>query len=235
MDIKAGFQLDDNLGKLLAEVVGAFTLIFIGGGAILSGADLEGVAIAHGMAIAVMVCALGHISGGHFNPAVTFGFLVTRRMDPVTSGAYMVAQLLGATLAAIGLKVAWPDDVSEAANVAVPALGSATDIGAGIFLEAVTTFFLVFVVFAVAVDKRGSFKFVAGLPIGFVILMDILAIGPLTGGAMNPARWFGPALIGGTWDDAIVWIIGPLLGGAIGAVLYDQLLLRGTDGDPDTP
>jgi MIP family channel proteins len=235
MDIKAGFQLDDNLGKLLAEVVGAFTLIFIGGGAILSGAELEGVAFAHGLAIAVMVCALGHISGAHFNPAVTFGFLVTRRMDPLQCGAYVVAQLLGAVLAAIGLKVAWPDDVSEAANLAVPALGSATDIGAGIFMEAVTTFFLVFVVFAVAVDKRGSFKFVAGLPIGFVILMDILAIGPLTGGAMNPARWFGPALIGGSWDDAIVWIIGPLLGGAIGAVLYDQLLLRGTDGDPDTP
>jgi aquaporin TIP len=235
MDTKAGFQLDENLGKLLAEVVGAFTLIFIGGGAILSGGDLVGVAIAHGLAIAVMVCALGHISGGHFNPAVTFGFLVTRRMEPLQCGAYVVAQLLGATLAAIGLKVAWPDDVSEAANVAVPALGSATDIGAGIFLEAVTTFFLVFVVFAVAVDKRGSFKFVAGLPIGFVILMDILAIGPLTGGAMNPARWFGPALIGGSWDDAIVWIIGPLLGGAIGAVLYDQLLLRGTEGDPDTP
>jgi MIP family channel proteins len=234
MSTKAGFQLDENLGKLLAEVVGAFTLIFIGGGAIMSGADLEGVAMAHGFAIAVMVCALGHVSGGHFNPAVSFGFLVTRRMEPLQCGAYVVAQLLGATLAAIGLKVAWPEAAVDATNLAVPALGSATDIGAGIFLEAVTTFFLVFVVFAVAVDKRGSFKFVAGLPIGFVILMDILAIGPLTGGAMNPARWFGPALIGGTWDDSIVWILGPLIGGAVGAFVYDQLLLRGTEGDPDT-
>lgn len=133
--------------------LGAFALIFVGVGSIAAGADLVGVALAHGLAIAVMASAVGHISGGHFNPAVTFGFLVTRRIEPVVAVAYGVAQLAGATVAAIMLR----------------AVFSGVGGGSGVLLEAVLTFFLVWVIFATAADPRGAFKSIAGLAIGLTI------------------------------------------------------------------
>jgi aquaporin Z len=210
--------------RAFAELVGTFTLVFAGVGAIAIGTELVGVALAHGLAIAVMVSAVGHISGGHFNPAVTFGFLAARRMAASLAAGYLAAQLLGATLAMLALRALYPDGADLDAGV--PALGSGVDTGAAIGIEAILTFFLVWVVFATAADPRGTFKSIAGLAIGLTITLDILAAGPLTGAAMNPARAFGPELVLGNWDDFLVYWIGPLLGGGLAAILYELLYLR---------
>src|SRR5919106_6224469 len=210
--------------RAAAEFVGAFTLVFAGVGAIMSGADLVGVALAHGLVIAVMASAVGHISGGHFNPAVTFGFLVTGRVAPRLALAYLGAQLAGAVAAALLLRgVFSPDSVLDAG---VPRLGEGVGAGSGLLLEIVLTFFLVWVIFATAADPRGTFKSIAGLAIGLTITLDILAGGPLTGAAMNPARAFGPELVQGVWSDAWLYWVGPLAGAAAAAIAYDRLYLR---------
>jgi MIP family channel proteins len=172
-----------------------------------------------------MASAVGHISGAHFNPAVTFGFLVTRRMDPFLAIVYWVAQFGGAIAGALLLKLVFPDEGPVAdANTGVPSL----QIGAleGLVVEIVLTFFLVWVIFATAADPRGTFKAIAGLAIGLTITADILIGGPLTGAAMNPARAFGPQLIEMDWSDAWIWYVGPLVGGALAALAYEWLYLR---------
>ena len=222
--------------RLLAEFVGTFALIFIGAGAIMTTADwtnggtLIGIAAAHGFVIAVMVSALGHVSGGHFNPAVTTALLVTKRIKPVEWAAYVVTQLAGGAVAALALSVIYTTQIKNATELGTPSIGGDYSTGQALLVEGILTFFLVFTVFAVAVDGRGSFKIVAGLPIGFVIFFDILMGGPLTGGAMNPARWFGPALVQGNWANGWVYIVGPVVGGAIAALLYELIVLRRNDG-----
>jgi aquaporin Z len=211
--------------RAFAEFVGTFTLVFIGVGSILfSGGQLVGIALAHGLAIAVMVSAVGHISGGHFNPAVTFGFLITRRMAPALGAVYVVVQLLGAVVAMLALKVIFPDEPSL--DPGVPTVADQISAGGGVLTEAILTFFLVWVVFATAADPRGTFKSVAGLAIGLTITMDILGGGPLTGAAMNPARAFGPELVQGEWSDFWVYWVGPLAGGGVAALAYELLYLR---------
>jgi aquaporin TIP len=210
----------------LAELVGAFALTFVGAGAIMNGADLVGVALAHGLVIAVMVSAVGHISGGHFNPAVTFGFLVARRIDARLALVYWVSQMVGAVLAALLLWWIYPNAVADEASLGVPALGAEVSGGVGFAVEAILTFFLVWVIFATAADPGGTFKSIAGLAIGLTITLDILVGGPLTGAAMNPSRAFGPQLVGNAWDDGWVWYLGPLLGGGAAALLYEVLYLR---------
>ena len=144
-----------------------------------------------------MVSAVGFISGGLFNPAVTLGFLVTRRIAPLLAVCYWLVQFGAAALAALLAHVGAPDRLrrtpaSSACRRSARAIGS----GAGVVVEAVLTFFLVWVVFATAVDQRGAFKQIAGLAIGFTIAFDVLMAYGLTGGAMNPARAFGPQLVG---------------------------------------
>jgi MIP family channel proteins len=211
--------------RALAEFVGTATLITAGcGAAVVShgSADLITIAFAHGLAILCMVTAIGHISGGHLNPAVTVAALVNRKIEPLNALVYIVAQLLGGVVGAAIVKVAYSDKLtsSKALDGTVPNLLNGTSVGQGVLLEAVASFFLVWVVFAVAIDKDGAWFKVAGLPIGLVIVMDILMIGPATGAAMNPARWFGPALVYNQWNDPIVYIAGPLIGGIVAGVLY---------------
>jgi aquaporin TIP len=207
-----------------AELVGTFTLIFIGGGAAIAAGDaLVNVAFAHGLAIAVMVSAVGHISGGHFNPAVTFGLLVTRRITPVLAVLYWIAQLLGAVLAALLLR--WIFTSTEALKSVPSDAPRITDFE-GFTIETILTFFFVWVVFATAVDPRGTFKSIAGLAIGLTIAMDVFMGGPLTGAAMNPARAFGPELVNGFWANGWIYYAGPLLGGAVAALAYERLYLR---------
>ena len=217
----------DVLRRGVAELVGTFALIFVGVGSIVftQGSDLLAVAFAHGLTIAIMASAVGHISGGHFNPAVTLGFVVTRRIVPMVAVVYWLAQLSGAVLGALALRALFPSVANLDAGV--PVLSPTIDSAAGIGIEALLSFFLVWVIFATAVDEGGAFKSIAGLAIGLTITIDVLAAGPLTGAAMNPARAFGPELVQGIWDDWWVYWTGPLIGGAVAAFAYDWLYLRG--------
>jgi MIP family channel proteins len=228
----------DPLRRAVAEFVGTFALVFVGAGSIAVGADLTGVAFAHGLAIAVMASAVGHISGGHFNPAVTLGFVVTRRMAIRLAAVYWFAQFLAATIAALLLKWLLPLGLDDRSKLGAPLLGQGVGGGEGLVIEAILTFFLVWVIFATAADPRGAFKSIAGLAIGLTITLDIFFGGPLTGAAMNPARAFGPELVQNVWGSAWVWYLGPALGGVAAALLYDYLYLRPLEpvpvGAPET-
>jgi aquaporin Z len=226
----------DPIRRGAAEFVGAFALVFVGVAAIVNGAELLGVAVAHGLAIGVMVSAVGHISGGHFNPAVTFAFLVTGRMAPSLAVVYWIAQLAGGLVAALALHAVFPGAADLDAGV--PVVSDAVGAGSGLLMEAILTFLLVWVIFATAADERGSFTSIAGLAIGFTITLDILAGGPLTGAAMNPARSLGPEVVQNLWSDFWVYIVGPLVGAAAAGLAYDRLYLRpprvAPPGPPET-
>jgi MIP family channel proteins len=221
--------MQDSIRHFVAEFVGAFALVFIGGGAIIvsklpdSNIGLVEVALAHGIILAVMVSALMRISG-HFNPAVTLGFMITRRIEAMMAGLYIVAQLVGAIAAAFALRFTMPPTAFEAARAGGQAVSIDITASQAITLEAIATFFLVFVVFGTAVDKKAPR--IGGLAIGLTIAADILAIGPLTGGSMNPARSFGPAFASQVWEGQLIYWIGPLIGGALAALLYDRLFIR---------
>ena len=232
----------DPLRRGFAEFVGTFTLVFIGAGSILTLGEalnfarfpgpvgplftLVAVALAHGLAIAVMVSAVGHISGGHFNPAITLGFLITRRLAPMLGLVYWLAQISAAALAALLLRWLFPAAVRDSVKLGAPGLAADISNWKGFVIEIVLTFFLVWVVFATAADPGGTFKSIAGLAIGLTITLDVLMGGPLTGAAMNPARAFGPELVQNTWKNCWVWYAGPFAGGALAALLYEWLYLR---------
>jgi len=173
-----------------------------------------------------MVSAVGHISGGHFNPAVTLGFVVTRRIAPTLALVYWSMQFAAAAAAAGLLRWLFPAPPRQLTKLGAPALASGVTHWQGLVIEAVLTFFLVWVVFATAADPGGTFKSIAGLAIGLTITLDILMGGPLTGAAMNPARAFGPELIQREWSDAWVWYVGPFAGAVVAALAYEWLYLR---------
>jgi MIP family channel proteins len=221
--------------RLLAEVVGTFTLIFIGAGSIVAaseaglgvgGAGLITVALAHGLAIGVMVSAVGHVSGGHFNPAVTVGAWVARRMTTGAAVAYVVAQIAGGLLGALTLRLVLPGSAWDPVTLGTPLVTPGIADWQAIAIEAILTFLLVWVVFATALDPEGSFGKIAGLAIGFTIAMDILMGGPFTGAAMNPARSIGPAVVSGELTGVWVYILGPVIGGTVAALLYDLGIMR---------
>jgi aquaporin Z len=239
----------DYVRRASAEFVGTFALIFVGAGSVAFSRAVADTALAHGLVIAVMVSAVGTISGGHFNPAVTFGVWITKRISTMLALIYWATQFVAATLAALLLEWVLPTAVADGAKLGSPALGGAQQLGGavgtgeGLVIEAVLTFFLVWVVFATAVDPRGTFKQIAGLAIGLTITFDILMGFFLTGAAMNPARAFGPQFIEmlfgpNAWKDWWVWYVGPLAGGAIAALLYELLYLqRGREvpaGEPES-
>jgi aquaporin TIP len=216
--------------KCLAEFIGTFTLIFVGVGAIhnnanpAAGVGLLGVALAHGLAIAVMVSATGGISGGHLNPAVTLGILAGGKIKPADAVAYWVSQLAGGVAAGLLLLGIYGADGKAIVANGTPDLGDGVSVGTGILVEMVLTFFLVFVVYGTAVDARAPK--IAGLAIGLTIVLDILFGGPLTGASMNPARTFGPAVASGHWNNHLVYWIGPMLGGALAGLVYGRFLIK---------
>src|ERR1700741_3255845 len=215
--------MDDNvLRRSVAEFIGTFTLIFIGGGAgAISGHDIVAVALANGLAIGIMVSNFGHISRGLFNPATARPFAVPRRITPRLAVVYWIAQFVGAVIAAGILRWLVHKPAFDGAIPSGPHLGA----GRGFVLEAILTFFLVTAVFATAVDPRGAFKSIAGLATGLTITIDVLFGGPLTGAAMNPARAFGPELIANFWGAGWIYYLGPALGGVAAAVLSARLYL----------
>ena len=214
------------LKNSVVEFVGTFALIFVGAGSIIAtgGQNLVAIALAHGLAIGLMVAAAGHISGGVYNPALTVGLMAARRI-PVGRGVYyIVAQLVGATVAALALKVLFAPAAIAAVNLGTPAVGLGVSGGAAVLAEIIMTFFLMYSVFGVAVDLRGA-RAIAGLVIGLTITMDIFVGGGLTGAAMNPARWFGPAIVQGAFDNWWIYWVGPIIGASIAAVVWNQFYL----------
>lgn len=219
------------LRHFLSEFIGTFALVFIGGLSIMMahgtnappGLGLLMVALAHGMVMGVMVTSLMRISG-HFNPAITAGFMIARRIEGYMAGLYLAGQLLGAVIAAFVLKMVVPIGLYTATRGGGQVV--ALDIsGTQAFgLELIATFFLVWVVFGTAVDPKAPR--VGGLAIGLAVTMGILAIGPLTGGSMNPARSVGPAIATGIFEGQIIFWTAPILGGLLAGLLYDQLFLR---------
>lgn len=230
-----GEPVADSAVRAVGEFVGTFALVLVGVGAALSvGLTAEEAllvtALAHAFIYGVMITATGHISGGHYNPAVTIAFLITRRLPIALGILYVITQLAAATAAAGVLRWLWPGSTAEAAGYGSPAIDPGLKTGEALVLEALVTFFLVWVFFALAADIRGAYKATAGLAIGLVYGAAILVAGPLTGGSTgavaNPARVFGPQLMASSWDDFWVWYAGPVLGGAIAALLYELLYLR---------
>ena len=212
--------------SFLAELIGTFTLVFFGAGAIMTQSanqivGMTGIAVAHGIAILVMIYAFGHISGGHFNPAVTFAAVVSRRMSPAMGLMYWVAQCLGSALGAWVLLMAWHGPTE--AHLGTPTVAAGVSPTLAMCLEGVMAFMLVIVIAGSAFDLRASKGF-QGLAIGLTLVGNILAGGALTGASFNPARAFGPALVSGYWQDQWLYWVGPLLGGAIAVLVYDNLL-----------
>lgn len=231
----------------VAELVGTFAFFFIGAGAIVTTAyigitgtsgvaagaiGLLLVALAHGLILSIMVTVFGPTSGGHFNPAVTVGFLVTRRISPVLAAIYIVAQLVGGTLSGLALRAIFADHIWKPVHLGTPGLAPNISFGTGVLVEAILTGFLLLAVFGTAVDARAPR--IGGFGIGLTVMVDILLGGPLTGAAMNPAREFGPALASGYWTNWGVYWIGPLVGGSIAALLYEYVILGTPVGEPES-
>lgn len=217
-----------------AEFLGVMALVFVGAGSIvglaranlMAGAGQEliitiGAALAHGLAIAVMVLALGHISGGHFNPAVTIAAIFARRISMPLGAVYIVFQLLGGLVAAALLVTALPSDWWRAVDLGTPVVNAAVDPAKAVLIEAVLTFFLTIVIFGIGMDHRNGSRAVAGLAIGLTVTMCILMAAGLTGAAFNPARAFSTALLANSWKLHYVYWVGPIVGAVVGGLVYD--------------
>ncbi len=224
--------------KFAAEFVGTFAIIFIAAGSVCADEYLAasgqaklgvvGIALAYGLAYAVMVSALGHSSSGYFNPAVALGLWVTRRISTLQAMSCWIAQILGSMSAAYLLIALIPN-----AGWRTRVLGSITpdlspDItrGQAMGMEAVLTFSLVFVIFATAIDAKRALQILSGLVAGLIVTAGVLVAAPFTGGSMNPVRTFGPAIATRHWENHGVYWIGPLFGGVLAAIIYDRLFLR---------
>jgi MIP family channel proteins len=215
----------------VAEAIGSFVLCFVVVLAISGGADLTGLALAYGLAMLILVAALGHVSGGHFNPAITLAFLVARRIDTAMAGIYWAAQLLGGVVAAVIVAVTVSRD---AVALGTPTLADGVNPLVGIVLEAIATFVVVLVVFGTVLDRRAPAT-VYPVAIGLSVTAGVYAIGAFTGAALNPARAFGPALVGGEWGGVAAWLIGPLLGGLLAWAVHEYVIAPRSDVPSQQP
>lgn len=220
----------------LAEMIATFLFVFIGAGSVVSteifldhadssrtGAKFLLIATSHGLAIAILVSAIGKISGGHINPAVTFAMALVKKMSISKAIMYIAAQLSGAILGALLLSSVIPEVLHK--GLGTHSLAMYIDPSSGVVIETVLTFTLVFVIFTTAVSSRGLGN-VAPFAIGVTVLIDHLVAIPLTGASMNPARTLGPAFATGSWDNHWVYWAGPLLGAGIAALIYTYIYER---------
>ncbi len=224
--------MSGNIRSFLAEFIGTFAIVWLAAGAVCVDAAMPGrlggvgVALAYGVAVAMATYALGPVSGGHFNPALTAAAYLSKRVDTVKAIFYVISQLLGAALAGVLLArsfQAWPQ-----LGTAQPFYGSCDLTGVGFrtatLLEAIATFLMVLAYYAARYEGRAR----SGWPLamGFAVTAGALALGPLTGGALNPARSFGPAVASGHWTHFYVYWAGPVVGACAAALLYDNLFLN---------
>ena len=214
--------------QYLAELIATFGFVFLAAGSVLANELTEGklgvngIALAHGLALMAMIYAVMNVSGAHLNPAVTVAMFVTKKIKAKEGIGYVIAQLIGSAIAGLFLLRIFPN--GKAVNFGAPALASGITLFGGIFIEAVFTFLLVLTIYGVAVDKRSP-PGPIGLAIGVIVIVALLVAGPLTGAALNPARAFGPALIAGFWTNQFIYWIGPIIGAIIAGLIYNYLLL----------
>ncbi|HEX8519852.1 MAG TPA: aquaporin [Pseudonocardia sp.] len=223
------------LGAVVAEAIGTFVLVY-GGTAVAVAALLErpvagpiydslATPLAFGLALLVVAASIGHVSGGHVNPAVTVGLAVTGHFPWRYVPAYVAAQLLGAVLGTLATWATFGSAARDTANLAATIPGPQVGAGTAVLVEALVTFVLVFVVVSVATDDRVD-SGLAPLAVGAALAVGVLVAGPVTGGAVNPVRALGPALVAGQFTALWVYIVGPLLGGIAAAAVYDRFLSK---------
>jgi glycerol uptake facilitator protein len=235
----------------VAEFLGTFMLVFVitmaivlfvtpGGG---GGSDFAVVGLVHAFVLFLIVQTIGSVSGAHVNPAVTIALAAIRKIRINDAIVYILLQLSGGTAGALVTKFVLSDQIADtsitgakSAQVGTPAISSTLlgGVAQGAVLEGIGTFFLVWAITAVAVNPRAARDW-AGLVIGTTLGLIVMIGGPLTGGSFNPARWFGPALVSSHWTDAWLYIVGPIVGGVLGAVTYWYLFVEGRLGGPAAP
>ncbi|MBF6614571.1 MAG: MIP family channel protein [Chloroflexi bacterium] len=220
---------------MLAEMIGTFALVLAGTGAVVSNAvsggaqGHVGISLTFGLVIMVMIYATGHISGAHFNPAVTLAFALTRHFPAARVLPYLVAQVWGAIMGSLAVRFLIGN--TGGLGVTHPSNGSIS----GMVLEGILTYLLMFVITAVATDTRAVGQ-AAAIAIGGTIALEALFAGPITGASMNPARSLGPALVAGDFTDLWLYLVGPIAGAALGALTYQVLRdpqAVGTEAKPD--
>ncbi len=219
------------LRQMIAEFVGTFFLCFPGIAAVVAesyrpglAGGMVGIALAHGIGLAIGITTTMAVSGGHLNPAVTIGLWSIGRIDAKRAGLYVIAQLLGATAAALAVKGLFPQMAGVVTQLGTPRLGADISMPAGIAIEAIATFLLAWAVMGGCVDNRAHR--LGGFVVGLTVMIDIFAIGTMTGAAMNPARAFAPALVAGAWTAQVVYWIGPIIGSIVAMQIYERFLIE---------
>lgn len=218
------------LRPLTAEFLGTYALVFAGTAAAVSdnfpGAKfgILGIALAHGLILGAWISAAGSISGAHFNPAVTLGFLSTKKISLHNAGAYIIAQLLGGLAGAYSSRFLIPNNVGRVVSNGVPQISISSNFGQALALEAVMTFFLMSAVMGTLANPKAPK--LGGLWVGLTVVVMILLGGPVTGAALNPARAFGPAVVSGVFTAQLAYWIGPILGAVVAALVWDKVLLK---------
>jgi len=215
---------------LTAEFLGTYALVFAGTAAAVSDNfpsakfGILGIALAHGLILGAWITAVGSISGAHFNPAVTLGFLSIRKIELKTALAYIGVQLVGGLAGAYSSRFLIPNNVGRVVSNGVPQISISSNFNQAVALEALMTFFLMSAIIGTIVNPKAPK--LGGLWVGLTLIVMILLGGPVTGAALNPARAFGPAVVSGVWTAQIAYWIGPIVGAIVAALLWDKVLLK---------
>jgi MIP family channel proteins len=215
------------LKKLVVEFFGTYLLVIATTSVIISQeVPFIGIAASPALAVMIMILALGHFSDVHLNPAVSLAFLILKKMSPKTFVAYVGWQLVGGACGAFTLQAIYTQKVAAEVKNGIPALSPKATYLTGFALELVMTAILVLVILLMTQDKANKNATSAPIAIALTIFVLILITGPIEGTGINPARWFGPAIAGGYWDNWTIYVIAPLLGGALGAFSFRALAVH---------